>query len=414
MVQRKKASRFTYSSDSDSDHNPTPKNVAMLTQPSLRARVEELPDDDEPQFRQLIQDDVINVTQGPLSPRLLEYHQSKFVTDKHSTSKPGKSELKKLTRINTSQRFPAKPNSHGRKPLLKDDKLPNHPEPQSLDDRNRRRTSHTDLAPNVVFNIQQAHSSDTKTSNTQDVLDSNSKSSNTSDLNSTLRHDYSHSTLEKNSVNRHHSSKVKGKGKQRESGPPDHSRSHRYSFSESSVSENDRNFSIEETPVSSHDPNIQAQARIAQSIEDFESLQEEISVPLLFIDARLNILHQFAREYIKLRARTSKASSIIKKFQYSHFELVYRSLRSMVHDVDPPFVVNASSPDSPALLLTLFHATLKSRSKKIRNVQIALPHLKENRTLSPKRFEEIVKATFSFFTQVKLEQGIREYGPSEL
>jgi len=149
-------------------------------------------------------------------------------------------------------------------------------------------------------------------------------------------------------------------------------------------------------------------------IDSFQTIVEELDIPRIFADPRLNFLNQFVREYERLREITRPSLIGRMMIRGSHFSRVYSALVTTVTDVDPPFVVNSSSPASPALILRLFYKPLRSRGKKITSVAVNLPHFRPGKVLTAKRFESVVRATFLLNDRLRDDYGITSIKSSDL
>jgi hypothetical protein len=219
--------------------------------------------------------------------------------------------------------------------------------------------------------------------------------------------------MRRESSSTHHSTSTASNSRQSSDGHGTGSVTRRHRSSRHSNSNSASSGQRGASSISSSQSHIQAYAGMTTDLDDYIRIQSDIGIPMIFSDPRLNVLNQFAREYQNLRSITSRTKSLFKRSP-PHYDRIYLALESTSTDVQPPFIVNASSPASPALLLTLFSPTLKSRSKRIRNATIALPHYKNGKSLGKTRFRSIVKATFLLLDQIKADQGIITTKASDL
>jgi len=175
-----------------------------------------------------------------------------------------------------------------------------------------------------------------------------------------------------------------------------------------------RSESIRDTPVSEYNPEIHVSTHVIMDIDNFSSLVETLDIPKIFADPRLNVLNQFVREYDHLRNLTRPSLFRRMLNQGSHFTRVYSALVTTVTDVEPPFVVNSSSPASPALILRLFYVTMRSRGKKINNPVVNLPHFRTGKVLTTTRFESVIRSTYLLNDKLRNDYGIASTKSSDL
>lgn len=175
-----------------------------------------------------------------------------------------------------------------------------------------------------------------------------------------------------------------------------------------------RSESLRDTPVSEYHPEFHVSTHVTMDVDAFKALELELSIPPVFADPRLNVLNQFIKEYDHLRDLTRPSIIFRMMTRGSHYQRVYQALTTTVTDVEPPFVVNSSSPASPALFLRLFYAILRSRGKKISSTAVSLPHFRQGKVLTAKRFEQVVRSTYLLNDKLRNDYGITSTKSSDL
>lgn len=159
------------------------------------------------------------------------------------------------------------------------------------------------------------------------------------------------------------------------------------------------------TSVSAYDDRIQAELRTVASSDSFIEVQSQLEIPHIYLDPRLNVLNQFVQEYSCLRDITKKKGLPSLLRRQSHYQRVYLTLKETAPQLNPPFAVNSSYPNRPALLLHLFHTSLSRQSKRISKPNLDLPHFQRGHHLTEDRFRQIVISTHKLFDTLLADLG---------
>jgi hypothetical protein len=265
------------------------------------------------------------------------------------------------------------------------------------------------LQPNINISVNSTSDSQARRQ------DSNISSSNQSQSDSSSRHTRSTQDTAATSVSgtSHTMHGYRRRRKSNASSGRDHQSSRTVSDSHSSQRSR-RSESLRDTPVSEYNPEFHVSTHVTMDVDAFKALELELSIPPVFADPRLNVLNQFVKEYDHLRDLTRPSIIFRMMNRGSHYQRVYQALTTTVTDVEPPFVVNSSSPASPALLLRLFYASLRSRGKKISSTAVSLPHFRQGKVLTAKRFEQVVRSTYLLNDKLRNDYGITSTKSSDL